>query len=143
MIALWLLVGTAVPWLAAYALVRRCDANARNDAATAWLHALLALGLALGLSSCSYFVGLLVAGGLGPGLLYGRDRRICRAGAGLLAGAAVAVGWVEHGSPCAMVRYAIQSRKTRNVLKGSAPCATHHRLTGSLHAPYKWSSSAR
>ncbi len=67
MIAWWLLVGTAVPWLAAYALVRRCDANARNDAATAWLHALLALGLALGLSSCSYFVGLLVAGGLGRG----------------------------------------------------------------------------
>ena len=60
-------MGTAVPWLAAYLLVRRCDANGGNDAATAWLHALLALGLALGLSSCTYFVGLLLCGGPGRG----------------------------------------------------------------------------
>ena len=119
----WLLVGMAVPWLAASALVRRCDAGAGNDAATAWLHGLLALGLALGLSSCSYFLVLLSCGNrrgrARSGILHYRDPRICRAGAGLPAGARGRS--VGAGKSLREVRCASSSGKTQNVLKGSAP----------------------
>ena len=39
----WLLAGIVVPWFAAYALVRRCDAGARNAPAI-WLHGILRSG---------------------------------------------------------------------------------------------------
>jgi len=64
----WLLAGIVVPWFATYLFVRRCDAEAGNKAAVIALHAMLALGLALGLTSCSYFVGLLFCGA--PGRAY-------------------------------------------------------------------------
>jgi hypothetical protein len=70
MLMAWLLGGLAVPWLAAYALVRRCDADAPGDAATLWLHGLLAFGLALGLASCSYFIGLFLCGAPGRGFCW-------------------------------------------------------------------------
>ena len=90
----WLLVGMAVPWLAASALVRRCDAGAGNDAATAWLHAVLALGLALGLSSCSYFRRLLSCGSAGLGRGYCIIEILGFAGLGLVCRLAPRqVGW--------------------------------------------------
>ncbi len=60
----WLLLGLLAPWFAAYCFVRRCDADS-GGAATVWFHALLALGFALGLASCTYFLGLLVCGASG------------------------------------------------------------------------------
>ncbi len=35
-------------------------------------------------------------------------------------------GWVEHASPCDMVRCANRSETAKRVIKGSTPCVTHH-----------------
>ena len=36
-----------------------------------------------------------------------------------------------------MVRHANQPRTAIRIVSGSTPCATHHFLQGSLHAPYE------
>ena len=70
------------PWFFAYVLVSRCDSPARRTTATAWLHACLAAGIGLGLSSCTYFVWLLCFGP--PGRVYWIVETLGFVGGGLL-----------------------------------------------------------
>jgi hypothetical protein len=63
-----LVVGLVFPTLAAYALVAYCDRNARSGIATFFLRICLAIGLGVGLSSCSYFLWLFFVGA--PGKTY-------------------------------------------------------------------------
>ena len=79
----WFAAGLIVPILATYALVAFCDRDARNDAATVFLRLCLAIGIGLGLSSCTYFFWLFFVGS--PA----RSYRVCEltvfSAAGLLA----------------------------------------------------------
>lgn len=57
-----LVVSLLLPWFFAYVLLRRCDPDARGTGAARWLHACLAVGIGLGLSSCTYFIWLFCFG---------------------------------------------------------------------------------
>ena len=46
------------------------------------------------------------------------------------------VGCAQHGSAAGMVRCASRLRTNEEFPGGSAPCVTHHRAAGPLHAPY-------
>ena len=56
-----LIAGLLAPWFFAYALLRRCDA-ADDSGAGRWLHACLAVGIGMGLSSCTCFLWALCVG---------------------------------------------------------------------------------
>jgi hypothetical protein len=64
----WFAASLLLPWLAAYVLAGCCDRAARHDAAALLLHAGLAVGIGVGLSSCGYFLWTFLAGP--PGTLY-------------------------------------------------------------------------
>jgi hypothetical protein len=54
------LLGIFATWFAVFAIVRRCDSRGRNMPAVVWTHAMLSAGLAIGLTSCLYFVMLVL-----------------------------------------------------------------------------------
>jgi hypothetical protein len=62
MTMVWLVASLVSPWFFSYVLVRRCDPGARGAEAARWLHACLAVGIGLGLSSCTYLIWLLCFG---------------------------------------------------------------------------------
>ncbi len=62
MTMVWLVASLLSPWFFSYALVSRCDHGARGTNASRWLHACLAVGIGLGLSSCTYLIWLLCFG---------------------------------------------------------------------------------
>ena len=64
----WFAASLLLPWWAAYALVGLGERAARRDRAATCLRAGLALGIGVGLSSCGYFLWLLLVGP--PGRLY-------------------------------------------------------------------------
>jgi hypothetical protein len=64
----WFAASLLLPWLAAYVLVGCCDRAARHDGAALLLHASLAMGIGVGLSSCGYFLWMFLAGP--PGTFY-------------------------------------------------------------------------
>ena len=87
-----LVVSLLLPWFFAYVLLRRCDPDARGTGAARWLHACLAVGIGLGLSSCTYFIWLFCFGPPGRVFWVSRDLGLCgrrlarvdeRAGCGL------------------------------------------------------------
>jgi hypothetical protein len=82
MTMVWLVASLLSPWFFAYVLLRRCDHGARRAAAGPWLHACLAVGMGLGLSSCAYLAWLLCFGP--PGRIYWIAETLGFAGGGLL-----------------------------------------------------------
>ncbi len=56
-----LIAGLLTPWFFAYALLRRCD-PADDSGAGRCLHACLAVGIGMGLSSCTCFLWALCVG---------------------------------------------------------------------------------
>ena len=64
---IWLAVALFAPWFAAHEIVLRCDSRSADNALVS-LRVLLAIGFSMALSSCTYFLGLLIFGK--PGLNY-------------------------------------------------------------------------
>ncbi len=85
MTMVWFAASLLSPWLMAYVLLRRCDPRGCTPAAR-WLHACLAVGLGLGLSSCTYFLWLVCLGP--PGRVFRIVETVGFVGGGLLALAA-------------------------------------------------------
>lgn len=90
----WYFLSLAIPVLAAYALVARCDCGAPKNANTSYLRLSLATGIGLGLASSAYFLWLFFVGVPGP--LYHVCECVTFAGIAL-AGVAVRR---DRASPC-------------------------------------------
>ena len=101
MTMVWLVASLLSPWFFSYVLVSRCDHGARRANASRWLHACLAVGIGLGLSSCTYLIWLLCFGP--PGRVFWIVETLGFAVGGLLWGWRAAGGGPPR-SPCRRCR---------------------------------------